>query len=94
VKLPLVTPAVPEGAGLHWENVTPFTVTSVLPKLDAAKSVPSVFTSVVPEIVVADPHVMPAASADRIAMPPSTEADTRDANVANLRTFFIGNFLR
>jgi hypothetical protein len=48
----------------------------------------------VPEIVVADPHVMPAASADRIAMPPSTEADTRDATVANLRKFFIVEFLR
>jgi hypothetical protein len=48
----------------------------------------------VPVIVVADPHVIVAASADRIAMPPSTEADTRDAAVANLRKFFIVKFLR
>jgi hypothetical protein len=48
----------------------------------------------VPEIVTGVAHVIVAASADRIAMPPNTEADTRDAAVANLRTFFIVKFLR
>lgn len=65
-KFPEVAPELKVTTGNPWNN-TPFTVVSGTPfgpTLKAATSVPSVFTSLSPEILLADPQVMGAAADD------------------------------